>query len=905
MSNQIQQNLGDAVFGDIDSNSFLNEIYDNILYNYAIKVSNNDERKMREVDVVSALRFADLLSKSTHAFYRDKHKMWAQEIIILLYSLYPNNPDIKFYAGSILTNIGNHQVQKKINSDFYGATLLERFFIEYQNDYLTIPSTPELRFFAAQKITYDHLSDEYFSYSYPASMDKTYVIRMFIKNQIINMRRENYAIIVPTTVQINEVRTKIEKDLNNLLFDNNYYVTTSILDIKSSTNNNQIFIMTPGRFLHLLTFVKDVKIDYLFIDEAQKLLSDDPNCTYYYELIQKISEHNHYIQSISESKSLTQSIGKSNSVTLINNKSNPYTHIIFSSPIVPNPQICFKSMSGVETNTFDKHAFATIYSPIIRVNFLINLETQEISAYNEHSKSIVPITTVTIPDTELDSFLFKFEHENSQTKQRIVYFSSSKTAIDTAVRFAQKRFAKTDNPELIELAKEIKKKIHGDYDLAELVLKGVAYYVEYLPSPILERIENLFRNGTITTLFCSSMLLISENLPSDNFFITDFKKDLSYMSTIEFHDLIGRIGSLDDNIIENVFFVAKNDEAFEKYVSLLKEDVPDQSLSLETKLTDDQKRHIIKTFLSGKTVIEKLSTNQTLNSYNLMRNFSIILFNDINNDRQSVVRSEFSKFMQPEDEVQIRNQFSERLIKSDDDVFLSFDQVEALYHAIIYEKLNYPFIRNNGHYNSRVLFNFLEKLCTIFNWELYESDTLGYVDNISKKHSKLKWYSFILCQWVNGLEINKIIVKAIEQKKKHPKNAIYIENKYVDYLDSIEHNNLIISDVLKVIDNIILDKFEKYFFEFSKVLLTEIGLTNHNDLFQNIRFRTTNDTSIELQLSGFSKNSATYILRYGNKYITGFHPHIELHSSILSCPNANVRNEARIIQSHSPDLFKN
>ena len=82
MSSLTLQNLGDAIFGDIDNNPFLNELYDNILYNYAISKFNlTDKRQMREIDVVSALRFADLLSKSTYAVNRDKHKMWAQEII--------------------------------------------------------------------------------------------------------------------------------------------------------------------------------------------------------------------------------------------------------------------------------------------------------------------------------------------------------------------------------------------------------------------------------------------------------------------------------------------------------------------------------------------------------------------------------------------------------------------------------------------------------------------------------------------------------------------------------------------------------------------------------------------------------------------------------------------------------
>ena len=65
MNSQTIQNLGDAIFSDIDNNPFLNELYDNILYNYAItKFNLSDKRQMREIDVMSALRFADLLSKA-------------------------------------------------------------------------------------------------------------------------------------------------------------------------------------------------------------------------------------------------------------------------------------------------------------------------------------------------------------------------------------------------------------------------------------------------------------------------------------------------------------------------------------------------------------------------------------------------------------------------------------------------------------------------------------------------------------------------------------------------------------------------------------------------------------------------------------------------------------------------
>lgn len=40
----------------------------------------------------------------------------------------------------------------------------------------------------------------------------------------------------------------------------------------------------------------------------------------------------------------------------------------------------------------------------------------------------------------------------------------------------------------MELAKDIKNEVHGDYYLADLVSKGVAYNIGYLPASILQRI---------------------------------------------------------------------------------------------------------------------------------------------------------------------------------------------------------------------------------------------------------------------------------------------------------------------------------------------------------------------------------------------------------------------------------
>jgi len=76
-----QKTLGEAIFVDIESNEYLIELHERILYNYALKLFQlNGSTECKEYNLKDALRFADLLSKSTHKTRSDIHKMWAQEI---------------------------------------------------------------------------------------------------------------------------------------------------------------------------------------------------------------------------------------------------------------------------------------------------------------------------------------------------------------------------------------------------------------------------------------------------------------------------------------------------------------------------------------------------------------------------------------------------------------------------------------------------------------------------------------------------------------------------------------------------------------------------------------------------------------------------------------------------------
>ena len=55
-----------------------------------------------------------------------KHKVWAQEIVTMLNYIYPENPDVLYVAGSVLTSVGNYQGRNIIKSDFNGADAMEK-----------------------------------------------------------------------------------------------------------------------------------------------------------------------------------------------------------------------------------------------------------------------------------------------------------------------------------------------------------------------------------------------------------------------------------------------------------------------------------------------------------------------------------------------------------------------------------------------------------------------------------------------------------------------------------------------------------------------------------------------------------------------------------------------------------
>lgn len=821
--------IGAVLFDGIEENPYLNELYDAILYNYGRQLFGLTNLPEKEISVPAALRFADILSKSVHTQNEETHKLWAQEIVALLNALRPDDELIQYYLGSVLTSVSNFRGVSLKAADYVSADLLDRIFTQVSKEYLRIPEAENEYFFRAQKEIYEKFNEPYFSYSAPTSLGKSYIMRTFIREQIAKGKQCNFAIIVPTKALINETTEKLTEVLGPELKEKNYRIVTSAGAMALEEEHNFIFAMTPERLLYLLILMKDIPIEYLFIDEAHKISKKDGRSAFYYKVVDMLSQ-----------------------------RSTP-PHIIFASPNIPNPEVYLQLIPDVANR--ENYKIATKFSPVNQEKFLIDFKCFELHYYNEATQKLTKYCS--FPE---DKGLLDFVHELGEGARSIVYSNSKDNVVEYALQYATQLQPLHDS-DLDVLAQDIRQDVHGDYYLADIVEKGVAYHMGYLPSTIRARIESLYKDGKIHTLFCTSTLLEGVNLPADNLFITSHKNG-GDMSPVDFRNLMGRVGRIEFNLYGNVFLVCiKRKTKKERFLHLLQEKIVPQQLSLATALTPEQKTGIVSVLKSGQAEIPKDGSLPPA-EYSLIRKVANILLKDIVSGRASRVKKEFSDVLSPEDEAAIVAAFAGREHSLDDDINLSLDQTEQLAR------------------------------------ETYEYDTLGFRNKSSGAHTKLSHYAFVLNQWVSGMSLNHMVTDSIDYYRSTGKGKVKLKGQYVAFKDEAPYVNALISGMLEDIEDVILFRIANYFLRFSQEYRACFPDASFTDWYELVEYGTTNPEAVWLQRNGFTREAAAYITEKRSQYITfDDNDQLRLKPALLECENRSIRREAEQVQYNSPEIY--
>lgn len=862
--------LAETIYRDIEKNAYLNQLYEDLLYNYSLRLFSLalDER---EIDITSALRFADILSKSAYTENADTHKIWAQEIIILLNILYPGDARVSQFLGSVLSAVGNYRGLQTTVQSYVSTDVMDQLYYAFDKGRLCIPGDNNKYFFPAQKQVFDGLGKFCFSYSGPTSMGKSFVVQTYIRQQIEAGVKQNFAILVPTKALINEVRSSILNNIQKGMTEHNYRVVVSAGDIVLQQDHSFIFVMTPERLLHLLNMMPTLALEFLFVDEAHKISSKGGRSAFYYKVIH----------------------------LLMKRESRPT--VVFASPNIPNPEIYLDLIPGIKQ--MDVRRMASKFAPVCQFKYLVDMVGGRIFSHNDHSHKLELIHQMR-EEMELCDIISVVGRD----KQNIVYCNARTKVVDYATAYAKTITQEYHDPKLDALAKDIQNEVHTDCFLSKLIRKGIAYHVGYLPASIRLRIERCFEEGLIRTIFCTSTLVEGVNLPADNLFVTSYKNGLVGMNEVEFRNLIGRVGRIKYNLYGNVFLLAYADsrtDVSKKYESLLNNDIPAQQLSVTGKLSEGQRKAIVVALSQGDVAMKTCLEGEKEDDYALMRKIALILMRDIVQGNSSTVTEIFAPLINAEVTDAIIGHFGNG--RTSDDITLSYDQWENLTDAIEKGHLSYPTLDGDDRVDFPSLVRFLAQLRKVFMWEVYEKNTLGRLDRNRSPKGVLDWYATILMQWIRGNGLNVIISAALWHKKQNPHKGIWNgKHQLYPYYDhtNMTHRNYVMAETLDVIENVILFSLSNYFRKFS-MEYKRIHNVDHfcNDWYEFVEYGTTNPATILLQQSGFSREVSQFILKHRSKYIDESSGELKIKSAIFTCGDIGVETEAIDVHYNIPELF--
>lgn len=363
-----------------------------------------------------------------------------------------------------------------------------------------------------------HLTKEvqWASISAPTSAGKSYVIKRWLEDHIRRRKNVNIVYLVPTRALIQEVEGDLKTHFKNAKLDQ--VLISSMPKALDSIDESNIFVFTQERYHLFLSSMRDENvIDLLIIDEAQKL-SDG----YRGVLLHQVVEETYF--------------------------KYPKAKIIFASPLTENPEDLLKDAPlGIKTK------------PLISEQITVNQNLLWLS--QERGKPKKWMVSLSLDNDMVDLGAIDLLQSPSHASKRltfiaheltrdkpgsIIYVNGAADAEKAALQLYDlvgEQSHIVNNAAIQNLTDLIKKTIHKDYGLAQVLTRGIAFHYGNMPLLVRLEIERLFKDNVISYLVCTSTLLEGVNLPCQTIFARGPQKGRGIaMSKSDFWNLAGRAG---------------------------------------------------------------------------------------------------------------------------------------------------------------------------------------------------------------------------------------------------------------------------------------------------------------------------------------------------------------------------
>jgi replicative superfamily II helicase len=792
--------------------NLLNEIYDCNLFESVKEIG----PEVNET-VEHALRFADILSHSP----KENYRAFAFDIISKLSSFKSNDPYFKFIGTAVINRLGVYAAEDLISS---GVTLpLDREIDSAIKKSMQKTDREEIYFTDKQYELYQLLKrSTTISFAGPTSMGKSFVITTFIKEIISEYSNQNIALVVPTRALISQNALKLKSEIKKTTSSESYEVITTSYMLTDNNKKGYIFIVTPERLVSIISSVPGIEINYLFVDEAQKLTTEDDS------------------RSLVTYSAIEQTLN-----------SNPNVKLFFSSPNLSNPDVFNNLFKRKESLTYRNTEGATTQNV-----YFIDLLIKRFFHLNNQDIRLKEIKKIPSGYNSTNDLIYKLNF----SKSKIIYCGSIENTLERTRTFVRylKHHHKKLKPKNEEIALQIKEFVHDNYELAEAISYGVAFHFGNLPQSIRDLIEYHFKKGDIDYLFCTSTLLEGVNLPARTVFILTHKKGSSPLAPIDFWNLAGRAGRLAMELAGDIICIRDDVKLWNKKAveNVLLSDKNNISLKPSFYIEDAKRLDELN---------KVISTGETSGVKNpeFIRTLGDMLRIDTireGNDKKLPLISYFQSSGNSEIILSAKN--STRNIKIPLNILLAnshiaIDSQQSAFNKIkemTATQLKLPW---QPTYDEIVL-----KLKLIF--ELYEVDKFSMGQNRLNSKS-ITYYAVILLQWMHGNSLQEIIAGAISYRKnKH----IMIKKTRIDFdINNPSHITVLVNETIKDIELRIGYQLQNYISHYCQ-LLTYLFKSNPGaNWSQFIEFGSNEPIIWHLQMMGFSRDSAVFLKRNFSKYL--------------------------------------
>jgi superfamily II DNA or RNA helicase len=788
--------------------------------------------------VGNLLRYADVLSHSTET----QHRELAYNTIALLREFdeligLPDDLQDRVLAISeaVLVQLGNFPGIRTLQKGIAGkyALPLSRGALRIAKEVLHRTHRGDAVLTDAQYAIAESMrGEDFFSFSGPTSLGKSFIIKDVLYDIVRRDELNGHCVVilVPTKALIGQTANDLRELLINV--PEVHVATYPTLPLLFRQKHlRTVFVLTPERLLRYLA--NPVRqIDYLFVDEAQKVIAkNDARSSLYYHAIVEATRRF-------------------------------ATKLVFASPSIQNPEL-FLELFGKATNG----ALAVRERTVAQQHFFVDLVDRKQYYFSGLDQTARQLATVPTSSDAVDLVIAR-----SGDRKAIVYVNSSAKSSQLALRLAE-ALDEVADPKIDDLISYAKQYVHNEYFLAKTLKHGVAYHHGKMPQEVREKVEKAFADSESPLRFivCTSTLLEGVNLPAKNIYILSDKHGSRNFSKIDFENLVGRAGRLTYDFSGNVICVREEENRWSQSTqTLIARSEPEVAKSFLVQPGARRKEYTdIAHVLRGHELPGSPSADERRS---VQQYASILLLHQID-QQQTPLRSNFLDKVGDGRDLLRKATAS---IRVSPEVLRRAPNILPEYQNAVWTLLTSgeaaALVPADADLTQVDTFHgILRRLSALYDWPSVEArgtDPLIPPNSSDEgKDRRLRYWAILMNNWVRGDPLSRVVANSISYYN-NVGSITYRDYSRAESLvterfdsDSAKHINLVIEWTLRDIEGGLRFRIIAYLENFYDISVLVLGRSHAGiNVATLVEYGTTDSRAIELQEIGFSRSVAAELL---------------------------------------------